>query len=170
MRRVLYWISGFLPCRIIGSDGNPYLERYYLLTALGVRVYLHRFLASDPDRGYHDHPWPWAISIVLAGWYWERRRGRAHAVRWVNVLTGDTFHRVELPAPPARQADGRACVWTLFVHRAVDAKEWGFIRDVGPAGMLYTPCSFPRADRETLASTWFKQVQRGRQEPRRAPL
>lgn len=162
MRRILYWLTGFLPCRIIGEDGKPYLERYYLLTALGVRVYLHRFLASDPDRGYHDHPWPWAISIVLAGWYWERTRGRLRRVRWGGLLTGDTFHRIELPGSRHTR-----CVWTLFLHRARDVKEWGFLRGMEQASMVYTPYSFPREER---LDEWFKQAPRGRLEPRRMPL
>ncbi|WP_244260428.1 hypothetical protein [Burkholderia gladioli] len=58
MRRVLYAISSRLPCRIIADGNKPYLERYYLATVFGVRFYLHRFVASDPDRGLHDHPWP----------------------------------------------------------------------------------------------------------------
>ena len=162
MRRTLYWLTGFLPCRIIGLGDKPYLERYYLFTALGVRVYLHRILASDPDRGYHDHPWPWAISIVLVGRYWERRRGGGRMVRWCNVLMGDTFHRVELPA----DRHG-LCVWTLFVHRASDNKEWGFLREMGQTCMIYTPCSFPRGNEPRK---WFKDAPRGRHERRRMPI
>lgn len=119
MNRLLYWITGRLPCRIISDDGKPYLERYYVATVLGVRFYLHRFVGSDPDRGLHDHPWPWAASFILSGWYWEELRGtEQHAitkvlaelhgttgivrrrVRWFNWLTGDSFHRVVLPGNP----------------------------------------------------------------------
>lgn len=116
VNRLLYWLTGRLPCRIISDNGRPYLERYYLFTLLGVRFYIHRFVGSDPARGLHDHPWPWAGSIVLSGWYLEERRGsEQHAVtkvlaelhgttgivrrkvRWFNWLTGDSFHRVVLP-------------------------------------------------------------------------
>lgn len=162
MRRILYWLTGFLPCRIIGPADKPYLERYHVFTALGVRVCLHRFVASDPDCGYHDHPWRWAISVVLAGWYWERTRGRVRMVRWCNVLTGDTFHRVDLPG-----GNSARCVWTLFVHRACDNKEWGFLREMGQTFMVYTPCSFPR---ESGPTAWFKDAPRGRHVGRRAPL
>ena len=74
MRMLLMWITSFLPARVISDNGHPYLERYYVCTLLGVRIYLHRFVGSDPDRGVHDHPWAWARSIVLAGWYLEERR------------------------------------------------------------------------------------------------
>src|SRR6218665_2864936 len=69
MSRLLYWLSGLLPCRIISDNCNPYLERYYVGTALGVRFHPHRFVGSDPARG-------------LVGWF--------------NRLSGDTFHRVIL--------------------------------------------------------------------------
>jgi hypothetical protein len=56
MRAFLYWFTGRLPCRIICDGDSPYLERYYLWTVFGTHWYLHRFVASDPDRGYHDQP------------------------------------------------------------------------------------------------------------------
>lgn len=127
--RILFALSGRLPCRIISDNGQPYLERYYLFTLLGTRVYLHRFVGSDPDRGVHDHPWHWAFSIILQGWYYERRRSGTRMVRWFNWLTGDTFHRVILPAD-----HGVHECWTLFAHRAQDSKSWGFLRDVNIEG------------------------------------
>ena len=66
MNRLLLWLTGFLPCRIISEGDQPYLERYYLMTLFGWRFYIHRFVASDPDRGLHDHPWPKAYSIILS--------------------------------------------------------------------------------------------------------
>src|SRR6218665_3256819 len=71
MSRLLCWLSGLRPSRIISDKGNPCLERFYVGTALGVRFYLHRFVGSDPARGLHDHPWPWARALVLSGWYYE---------------------------------------------------------------------------------------------------
>ena len=98
MRKLLFWLTSHLPCRIIAEEGSVYLERYYLFTLLGWRFYLHRFVGSDPDRGLHDHPWSRAFSIILAGWYWEQTRSGTRKVRWLNTLTGDTFHRVVLPS------------------------------------------------------------------------
>jgi hypothetical protein len=88
---------------------------------------LHRFVASDPGRGLHNHPWKHALSLVLSGTYEETRMldSRADNVlhsRWLrpgrfNFISGDIFHRVNIP-------QDREC-WSLFVH-APKAKSWGF--------------------------------------------
>lgn len=136
MKKLLHWLSGYLPYREI-SDGNvPYLERYYVGTLFGWRFYMHQFVGSDPDRGLHDHPWPKAYSVILSGWYWEETRSGTRKVRWFNSLTGDTFHRVVLPcAADGRQPDavcdlthGVSPCWTLFMHKAGSVKLWGFLR------------------------------------------
>jgi hypothetical protein len=130
MQKILFRITNPLPCRIIdGDQGEPYLERYYLFGLLGWHVYIHRFVASDPDRGLHDHPWGRAISLVLSGGYREVRGTGADdaaiTVRRlrggrINLLKGDDFHRVLLE--PGQDA------WTLFAHgRRV--KGWGFLHD-----------------------------------------
>jgi hypothetical protein len=120
MINLLLWITARLPARIISDDGRPYLERYFVFHGLGIRIYLHRFVGSDPERGWHDHPWAWAASLVLAGSYLESRRDGLRHRRWGNVLSGDTFHRVILPT-------GERECWTLFVHSARDVKSWGFL-------------------------------------------
>ena len=74
LRRLLYWLTDRLPARIInGDDGSPYLERYYVGTFFGLRAYIHRFVASDPDRGTHSHPWQRSLSLVLVGGHKEIR-------------------------------------------------------------------------------------------------
>lgn len=30
---------------------------------------IHHFVKSDPERGYHDHPWNKALSFILCGRY-----------------------------------------------------------------------------------------------------
>lgn len=112
--KTLYKKVSALPLRIISENGRPYLERYYVTTLFGLyRVYVHRFVGSDPQRGWHDHPWSPAISVVLWGEYGEERakvnpevfaqRGRAEPavldiesriVRWFNRLTHGVAHRV----------------------------------------------------------------------------
>jgi len=73
-----------------------------------MRAYLHRLVASDPDRGLHDHPWPWAFSILLAGWYSNVTRSGSNRVRWFNTPTSDTFYRFVLVGIEVRRArDGR---------------------------------------------------------------
>lgn len=185
MKRLLYWITGFLPCRIIADDGIPYLERYYLFTACGVRFYIHRFVGSDPDRGLHCHPWRWAGSVILSGWYFEETRYGLQKVRWFNWLTGESFHRVVLPCehmyPEGPCADhirmgvshpiggGKPC-WTLFFHRAAYTKPWGFLRPLeGEKVLMWWPFNYPK-DGSATPGEWWNQVPQGRFESRRAKL
>ena len=131
MNRLLYLLSGYCRCRVInGPDQQPYLERYHLLRLpLGYRIYLHRFVASDPGRGLHNHPWKHALSLVLCGAYEETRMldaraGNALHSRWLrpgrfNFISGQVFHRINIP-------DDAEC-WSLFIH-APRAKSWGFIQ------------------------------------------
>lgn len=171
---LLYALSSRLPCRIIAEGQRRYLERYYLCTLFGVRFYLHRFVDSDPGRGLHDHPWPWAFSIILSGWYLEQTRRGEHKVRWLNFLVGDNFHRVVLPG--AYVNEPQPC-WTLFAHRAAYVKPWGFWseQDGGvwefPGGRRVVAA--PKAQwvqhLSRSGDAWWKRVPKGRDEPRRAP-
>lgn len=129
--QLLFRISSYCRCRIInGADQSPYLERYHLLRLpFGYQVYLHRFVASDPGRGLHNHPWKSAFSLILSGQYEEirmadtsnnnrlqsryMRRGR------FNLINGRVFHRINL-------IDNQE-VWTLFIH-GPKAKSWGFLQ------------------------------------------
>jgi hypothetical protein len=107
--RLLYKLSAYCRCRVIdGPDQQPYLERYHLLRLpFGYQVYLHRFVASDPGRGLHNHPWKNALSLVLCGSYQETRMlgagaGNALQQRWLrpgrlNFISGEVFHRINIP-------------------------------------------------------------------------
>lgn len=156
MRRILYRLTNNLPCRIISEGDVPYLERYFLCAFGGLRIYLHRFTGSDPDRGLHSHPWSWAVSLVLAGWYFEERFSGTdqpvlRRVRWLNILLGESFHRVVMPAhwpqstaecpmsirPTVRQAMAVKDCWTLFIHREQKTgRRWGFMRPLFTGGRL----------------------------------
>jgi hypothetical protein len=171
MQKLLMAISGRLPCRIISDGDKPYLERYYLCTILGVRVYLHRFVASDPDRGLHDHPWRWAFSVILLGWYYEQTRYGIRKVRWFNKLTGDTFHRVILfGAGSGDQLDYETPtqVWTLFMHQAERAKPWGFLRDKGQLGTIYIQHKY-KTNELGKDEDWWNQANPGRYTQWRQP-
>lgn len=137
IRDFLYWLTGKLPARSIdGEHGEPYLERYFLFRLPGLQAYIHRFVASDPDRGLHDHPWGWSLSLVMVGGYREIRATEVslnddltHSVRSVhrrllpcgfNFIRGKDFHRVLLD--PGQEA------WTLFLH-GPRKKDWGFMRN-----------------------------------------
>ena len=131
LNRLLFRLSAYCRCRVInGPDRQPYLERYHLLRLpLGYQVYLHRFVASDPGRGLHNHPWKHALSLVLCGSYEETRMLDARADNLLqsrrlragrfNFISGEVFHRVNL--------DADSECWSLFIH-APKAKAWGFIQ------------------------------------------
>lgn len=177
IERILRRVADRLPCRIISAEpGKPYLERHYVATVLGWRIYLHRFVESDPGRGLHDHPWASAVSLVLKGWYWEQTRAGVRRVRWFNRLSGDTFHRVILPRQWARTgrlgADGQQVwarskdaqpCWTLFAHRAAYVKAWGFLEPVQGEGgaQLWRSHDYP-ADGTASSGEWWKTAPLGR--------
>ena len=127
---LLFRITSYCRCRIInGPDRTPYLERYHLFRLpLGYQVYLHRFVASDPGRGLHNHPWNRAFSLVLSGCYEEIRMANArgnHEIHTrhlsagrLNWIGGSIFHRINLINDTES--------WTLFVH-GPKSGNWGFL-------------------------------------------
>ncbi|OBS07922.1 hypothetical protein [Acidihalobacter prosperus] len=141
-------VASRLPFRAIrGDQGEPYLERYYLGRFLGQTWYLHRFLASDPDRGLHDHPWRVSRSLILSGVYLEIRQqaGSLFEIRrrfWplrINRIDGGTRHRIILPS------GGEA--WTIFSHGA-RTKGWGFYRSAADGGLRYHPYAIDARDHD----------------------
>jgi hypothetical protein len=130
MDKLLFKISAYLRCRVIhGEHNEPYLERYHVTRLpFGIHVYLHRFVASDPGRALHNHPWRAALSLVLSGEYEETRMHDAehnHALvkrriraGHLNIISGKIYHRINLQ--PGQQA------WSLFIHTA-SHRSWGFI-------------------------------------------
>lgn len=132
IRRLLLALTARLPVRVIAHEGRPFLERYWVAQGCGLQVYLHRFIDDDPD-GLHDHPWRFSVCLMLAGGYMEDRRHGMRLVRWINVIAGDTFHRVRV----LHDARGRKrdC-WTLFIHSA-RVKPWGFLRYRGVPHLNY---------------------------------
>lgn len=177
MRKLLYWLSGRLPCRLINDGDRPYLERYYVGRAFGWTFYLHRFVGSDPARGLHDHPWDRAYSLILSGWYFEETRSGMRKVRWFNRLTGDSFHRVVLPPLGIKTATGiklapwqQPC-WTLFWHGPY-VKPWGFMRPLdtvaGVPLLLWEPHAY-QTDEASGKQRWWDTAPHGADEHRRMP-
>ncbi len=157
MRKFLMWWSARLPVREIKHQGELYLDRYYVGTW---RVYLHHFLASDPD-GLHSHPWRYGLTIILVNWYLEQRRFGHRVVRWFGIVNGDTFHRVIIPA--------HSTTWTLFIH-SPRVMNWGFMRRRIVSGQHR---SDPRSVEVTVyeevgdaepnaLSGWWKKAPKGR--------
>lgn len=130
MNKILYKVSAYLRCRVIrGPEQQPYLERYHLIRLpFGIHIYLHRFVASDPGRALHNHPWRAAISLVLSGQYNETRLTqksnetelckRQLGPGSVNFISGKIYHRINLQQKEE--------AWTLFIHTA-SHRSWGFL-------------------------------------------
>ncbi len=130
MQHLLFKLSSYCRCRVIsGEDNQPYLERYHLLNLpFGIHVYLHRFVASDPGKGLHNHPWKSAVSLILSGQYIETRlESKKEKLPFIkrqissgslNFINGEIYHRIDI--------DSDQHVWSLFIHTKKQAS-WGFI-------------------------------------------
>lgn len=200
-RQFLFWWSGWLPLRTImaGADTErrsdalmasdhltPLFERYYVGSCFGYTVYLHHYLRSDPDAAPHNHPWPWALVIPLAGGYWERRPLRISEAGLVlrdtwrrpfkpYVLTENTYHRV-IAKPFLTN-------WSLFIHTQRSGQGWGFLRQFplrhGTANSDVNAWKTPQAvwfekaidgtSSEALGCPWHTTVPKGRDCGRAAP-
>jgi len=175
--RLLFRLCDRLPCRIIADAAGVYLERYYLGRMFGWTFYLHRFVAPDPGEALHDHPWPFALSLVLTGGYKEWRgdlasvaAAKVHA-RWlrpgrINLIRGGDFHRVAAVAPGG--------AFTLFAHRP-HRLAWGFLAAVEarrPGGKVDVASYEPASARHgaSFGAPWWKTAPKGRDEARRLPL
>lgn len=102
-------------------SGEPYITRVLFPRVLGVRPMLHHIHRADHERDLHDHPWSWALSIVLRGSYDEQRLVDGDTVvvrrvRWFNLLRGGDYHRI---------TELHGDVWTLFIS-GPNIKSWGF--------------------------------------------
>lgn len=111
---------------INGGDRCPtYLHRWHLLRLpRKMRVYLHKFVASDWSRDHHDHPKRF-ISIGLKGRYREEIldpqsdhiREVAYVAPWIRTFRASHIHRL-------RMIPGETC-WTI-VFTFPEVREWGF--------------------------------------------
>ncbi len=83
-------------------------------------IRIHHILREDLAKHKHDHPWLWARTFILDGWYIESREFQPARV----LNQGDTasigfgeYHHIE------RVSEGG--VWTMFVVGPWGGK-WGF--------------------------------------------
>lgn len=82
------------------SDKNRWWRKH--------RVFVHRFVMSEYEGGFHDHPWPYR-SLIVSGGYWEvTERGR----RWYGPgrmlkRQASWRHRIEIP-------EGKDCVTIVY--------------------------------------------------------
>jgi len=140
----LNFISIFLKCREInGFNDEPYLERYSIIRSKNFNVYLHKFLASDPDRGLHDHPFKWNWSFILYGHYNEQTENGYSKRQQFSVGCFDSKHkhRVVLTS---------TYCWTIFAH-GPRVKGWGFFN----AGN-YKAVSTSANDNSVNVDSWAK--------------
>jgi hypothetical protein len=134
---------------ILASDGSDYIRRWYLSgkpqptdgtwQVTGPEHYIHQILQSDDTtRGLHNHPWRWAISIIIWRGYYEDRldlndlsgrhvhgipvRRRRFWPGMINIIRETDFHRIEL-------VNGKPA-WTLFLT-GPRIKGWGFLTRLG---------------------------------------
>lgn len=127
--KFLFWFTGFLPCKLIKVNDQPYLERYLLFNFLGFTCFIHRFVSSDPEEHLHDHPWP-AASVVLSGGYVEKVflhfcafegvKVKKRRVNRFNFIPAVKFHQIEFVEQGT---------WTLFFHGR-RFKSWGFLHQL----------------------------------------
>ena len=136
MKQLLRKIATFLPHRIIeGPNGEPYLIRYFLFSVPNlVTCYLHRFIGDDPDRGFHNHPWNWAASIILAGRNTEYSFNSIGVYpattitrpRLFNFIGKSKWHSIILDKDRSKQHVPIEA-WSLFFHGTCQ-DHWGFLR------------------------------------------
>lgn len=132
MDSLLHAIAERLPCRVMDSNGRPYLMRYRIGKILGLTFYLHHFLASDPGKEVHDHPWAHSLSIILSGGYREEiltgisatgllMKFKSRSRGSLNLVAGNKFHRISM---------WNTECWTIFIHGR-RTKPWGFLEFTG---------------------------------------
>ena len=136
-------------------------------------MFLHRFLASDPDRGLHDHPWGRSASLIVCGSYLEKRLVSKGGEVWmsirrlkagmVNWIGGNDFHQIVV--------EEGVPVWTIFYH-GPRSKTWGFAVNRKSASMEAGP--YGRSDYDEVTDVdrdvrWELSAPRGRKMPGRMP-
>jgi hypothetical protein len=108
------------------SDGNGgYIKKWKWLPS----ARLHHILASDTDKAFHDHPWPY-LTIILRGGYFEVTPVFDKAGFYTGDKTvwrgpgsvlfrkANTFHRLVVPTGET--------AWTLFTTGKF-VQKWGFL-------------------------------------------
>ena len=105
---------------------EDYLDRWWIIPRNKYfNIYLHKFIASDDDRAFHDHPW-YSVSFLLSGEITEHSYNRVRFIpRFFPVFRSAKFaHRLEVVKCP---------VWTLFMT-GPNMRNWGFY---APEGWMF---------------------------------
>lgn len=128
----------FMKRRLIGTAGDVYLDRVYLIQTPWFGVMFHRIHRPDNQRDLHNHPWAF-LSIVLRGWYNEEvpcecglisgNHTKQRTVRWINFKGLSGRHRIAYCS--------RKPIWTL-VFTGPKCQTWGFFVDDGTRFVKWT--------------------------------
>jgi hypothetical protein len=147
---ILWWwwrLLAFLIARYelipkpLDAGGGPYLSRWHFPAWLAraydcAELFLHDFHCSDPDRGWHNHPYTWCESRLLDGAYTQETlwidvneygppsiHRLCYRVAYDTFRAGETnrltsqFHAVRLMTRKVR---------TLFRAGPKHGRSWGF--------------------------------------------
>lgn len=108
-------------------NGELYLTRFNILQTPWFGIKLHWIHKPDPDRGLHDHPWPF-VSFVLRGWYKEFVSDfppftsiKKQTIKWFNFKNTFSAHRI-------CEVSGKTLTLVITGPRS---KSWGFYDDSG---------------------------------------
>jgi len=147
-------LEGLERDRILGPDGERYLDRYHLTDS----VRLHHIMSDDAQDDMHDHPWDLTSVLVTGGYREVTPAGELeHWAPSVIVRQAEEPHRLELLAGP---------MWTIAITGPV-RRRWGFHT---PAGWVHWR-DYPRAGRYARAlddevdALTYRNVMRARARP-----
>lgn len=121
---------------IPAPSGADYLSRWHFPAWLArwyhcTELFLHHFHTSDPDRGWHNHPYVWCEGRPLRGayvqaipYFWRNHWApeyRTFSEGARNRLTTE-YHAVSILRGP---------LWTLFRAGPKHGRSWGFMDSTG---------------------------------------
>lgn len=107
----------FIWGQLLGRPECPYMQRWVIETRWG-SVRLHRWLASDDQRHFHDHPW-WFVCLILAGGYTDVSPSGEQNMHVGSVAFRPALHRHTVRVKPG------GC-WSLVVTGPEVRPKWGF--------------------------------------------
>lgn len=100
----------------LGLEECPYLYRWAIILGL-FSIRLHRWVASDDQRHFHDHPW-WFVAIVLKGGYTDISPSGEDKVRAGSIRYRPALHKHTVKVNPG------GC-WSLLIT-GKKTRHWGF--------------------------------------------
>ncbi len=108
------------PDFVIGRDSEPVLQRWRVLKAGPLALYIHRFLRDDPDQDLHDHPWD-SLSWLVSGSYIELTESGSTVFRpgKITLRRAEYRHRI---CVPDQQLEAVVSVFLVGPKR----RSWGF--------------------------------------------